>query len=80
MFTLGELAKRLGTQVSGDADCEILEKRDVLFAYCKSGHVSRGMSIEIKHAGEKGIPYFMFNKLDSVVKKYILALAGGFNL
>ena len=24
MFTLGELAKRLGAQASGDADCEII--------------------------------------------------------
>jgi hypothetical protein len=48
-------------------DCEILTRRDILIGYCHKGVTSRGMQVEIKHAMEKDIPVFTFEKVDEVL-------------
>jgi len=48
------------------ADCNILEKRDILIEFKYQGVVSGGMQIEKNHAIEKGIPTFAFRKLSDI--------------
>jgi len=45
------------------ADCQILGKRELVFAYCRNGKTSKGMDVELKHATQTNIPVIRFNDL-----------------
>ena len=63
-----EFSLRKSTSVEEilEIDKIILERRDILIAFCYNGVLSSGMKIEIDHANDKGIPVFMFEKVTEI--------------